>query len=97
METNGKNLTSLLKTAGDVEEGCLERALVVAVEKDNYSNVGKLIVAGAQNVEEALALSQRLQAHHARGLLLMVVAAMNNDKELISILFGELTCSHVSC
>ena len=66
------------------------------MERNNHSNVGKLIVAGAKNIKEALELSKSLGAHHARAMLLMVQAAVNDDRQLMMILLGELTDSHVS-
>ena len=86
---NGDNLSNLLeRPIEDLEDNCLEMALVAAVENDSHFNIGKLVVKGAKNVKEALELSQRLQKHEARAILLLITAAVENDKDLIRKLFG---------
>ena len=57
--------------------------------RDNHSNTGKLVIKGAPNIEEALELATREKKHHARALLLLVMAAMNNDCSTVLKLFGE--------
>ena len=83
-----------------MEANCLERALIAAVENGNHLNVGKLVVRGAQNIDEALELSARLKKHKARAILLLVKAAQLNDKDLVLKLFGASATSrskHAVC
>ena len=100
MKTNGDNLTELLRVrVDDLEPHCLEDALTTAVEVGNHFNVGKLVVKGATNIQEALDDSKRLQKHEARAMLLLVIAAQTNDRDLVLKLFGAPTqknMSHVS-
>ena len=91
VETNGNKLTELLRFNTDqLEPNCLNRALVAAVSNDNHFNVGKLIVKGANNVEECLRKSRDDHKPHARAMLLLVKAAMEGNCSLVLKLFGEL-------
>ena len=91
VETNGDKLTELLRFNIDqLEPNCLNRALVAAVSNDNHFNVGKLIVKGANNVEECLRKSRDDHKPHARAMLLLVKAAMEGNCSLVLKLFGEL-------
>ena len=88
VEMNGDGLTDLLRVNSDqLEPDCLTRALLAAVRKDNHFNIGKLIVKGAMNIDEALALSIEKGSPHARAMLLLVKAATNGDRNLILQLF----------
>ena len=92
VKTNGDNLTELLRVrVDDLEPLCLERALTAAVEVGNHFNVGKLVVKGATNIQEALSDSKRLKKHEARAMLLLVIAAQTNDRDLVLKLFGAPT------
>uniref|UniRef100_A0A1X7V539 Roc domain-containing protein n=1 Tax=Amphimedon queenslandica TaxID=400682 RepID=A0A1X7V539_AMPQE len=89
VKTNGDNLTALLRVRiDDLEPHCLEDALTAAVEVGNHFNVGKLVVKGATNIQQALEDSKRLQKHEARAMLLLVIAAQTNDRDLVLKLFG---------
>ena len=91
VEMNGEGLTDLLRVSSDqLDPGCLTRALLAAVRNDNHFNIGKLIVKGAANIEEALALSKELGKPHARAMLLMIKAAIEGDRNLILHLFEDL-------
>ena len=90
METNGDNLTELLRfNADQLEPNCLNRALIAAVNNDNHFNVGKLIVKGANNIDECLKKSREDHKPHARAMLLLVMAAMEGNRNLVLKLFGE--------
>lgn len=90
VETNGDNLTELLRfNADQLEPNCLNRALTAAVKNDNHFNVGKLIVKGADNIEDCLKQSRDDLKPHARAMLLLVKAAMRGDRNLVLKLFGE--------
>ena len=92
VKTNGENLTELLRVkVDDLEPQCLEKALLAAVEMGNHFNVGKLVVKGATNVEDALKRAKELRQHDARAMLLLVIAAQSNDKDLVLKLFGAPT------
>ena len=80
----------------DLEPLCLERALKAAVVIGNHLNVGKLVVKGATNIQEALSDAKRLKKHEVRAMLLMVIAAQTNDRDLVLKLFGAPTQQHVS-
>ena len=87
---NGPNLGELLKTPLDqLEEDCLNSALLAAVENGSPSNPMKLILRGAANIDEALAKSRDLKQHAVTAALLIIKAAMVNDRILVLKLFGE--------
>ena len=71
-----------------MEPYCLERALIAAVGNGNHFSVGKLVMKGATNVENALQLSKEMKKHEVRAMLLLVLAALKNDKGLIVKHFG---------
>lgn len=93
-------MTELLRVrVEDLEPECLEKALMAAVEVGNHFNVGKLVVKGATNIQDALKSSQEKKKHEARAMLLLVIAAQGNDRDLILKLFGAPTqkaVQHVS-
>ena len=90
--TNGDNLTELLHVSvEDLEPLCLERALKAAVVVGNHFNVGKLVVKGATNIQEALSDSKQLKKHEVRAMLLLIIAAQTNDRDLVLKLFGTPT------
>uniref|UniRef100_A0A1X7SPR9 Uncharacterized protein n=1 Tax=Amphimedon queenslandica TaxID=400682 RepID=A0A1X7SPR9_AMPQE len=96
-KTNGDNLTELLEVRiDDLEPHCLEDALTAAVEVGNQLNVGKLVLKGATNIQQALEDSKRLQKHEARAMLLLVIAAQTNDRDLVIKLFGARTQRNTS-
>lgn len=89
MEKNGDGLNELLRDNPELEPDCLTRALLAAVRRDNHSNVGKLVIKGAANIDEALDLAKKEGKHNARAILLLVTAAIKNDRGLVLRLFGE--------
>ena len=89
VEKDGNGLNDLLRGNPDLESDCLSRALTAAVKKGNHFNVGKLVIKGATNIDEALELSKQLRQHAARAMLLLVKAASTNDHNLVLKLFGE--------
>jgi len=90
IRTNGPNLNELLKTPlNQLEENCLDHALIAAVENDNHNSVGKLILRGASNIDTALEESRRLRKHMVTAALLIVKAALENDRVLVLKLYGE--------
>ena len=87
---NGEGLTDLLRVGSDqLEPDCLIRALLAAVRNDNHFNIGKLIVKGAPNIDDALTLSIGEGKPHARAMLLLVKAATRGDRNLVLQLFGD--------
>ena len=72
-----------------LEKDCLNHALLAAVESGNPANVGKLILRGATNVDEALAESRSSRKHAVTAALLIIKAAMENDKILVLKLYGK--------
>lgn len=90
VEKEGDNLTDLLRVRNDeLEKDCLERALRAAVTTGNHFNVGKLIVKGASNIDEALTQAVEEKKYHAIAMLLLVIAAIKGSRPLILKLFGE--------
>ncbi|KAL5463452.1 hypothetical protein EMCRGX_G032347 [Ephydatia muelleri] len=89
VEKNGDGLNDLLRENPELEPDCLSRALLAAVMRDNHSNIGKLVIKGAPNIEQALELAKKEGKHNARAILLLVTAAIKNDRSLILRLFGE--------
>ena len=62
---------------------------MAAVESGNHGNVGKLIIRGASNIDQALEESRRLRKHVITAALLIIKAAMENDRILVLKLYGE--------
>ena len=90
MRNKGPNLNELLKTPLNLlEDNCLNSALIAAVESGSPSNAGKLILRGATNVDEALTTSRKLKSHTVTAALLIIKAAIVNDKILVLKLYGE--------
>ena len=72
-----------------LEDGCLDRALQVAVKNDNHFNIGKLMIKGAKELHECLKYAKEQKKPHARAMLLMIIAAQTGDIAIIQKLFGE--------
>ena len=72
---------------------CLDRAVIAAVKNNNHFNIGKLVVKGAQNIDEALQLSIDLKHHTAIAMLLFIKAAQFDDKNLVWKLFDCMDTS----
>ncbi len=87
VEGNGDNPTEL--NADQLEPDSLKWALTAAVNKDNHFNVGKLIVKGADNIDDCLRLAKENRKPHARAMLLLVKATLEGNKNLVLKLFGE--------
>ena len=77
----------MLKTP--IDDKHINSALLVAVNSDDPSNVGKLILYGATNIDEALAKSRKEKQYAVTAALLIIKAAMENDKILVRKLYGE--------
>ena len=63
--------------------------MLATVESGNPANVGKLILCGATNVNVALVKSRNLQQHAVTAALLIIKAAMEDDRILVLKLYGE--------
>ena len=95
VRTLDNNLNELLKIPqNQLESNCISRALLAAVHSGNSNNVGKLILRGATNIDEALEESKRLQKHVVTATLLIIKAALVNDISLVNTLYGEGNSSH---
>ena len=87
---DGPNLIKLLKTPLKfLEDNCLNSALLAAVESGSPNNVGELILHGATNIDLALTKSRSLKQPAVTAALLMIKAAMENDRILVLKLYGE--------
>lgn len=90
VETNGDKLTELLRNGADqLEPNCLNRALIAATRNDNHHNIGKLIVKGADNLEECMDIAIRERKPQSRAMLLLVKAGITGNKSIIQKLFGD--------
>ena len=76
-----------------VESGCMQRALLISVERDNPETVALMIEQGKRKKEISLevALSRSLEGrrHSARAMLLMLKAVKNRDYQLVLRLYGQ--------
>ena len=72
-----------------LEDECLNTALLAAVESGNTSNAGRLILRGASDIDTALTKSHSLKQHAVTAALLVIKAAMVNDRVLVLKLYGE--------
>ncbi|XP_065920042.1 leucine-rich repeat serine/threonine-protein kinase 2-like [Dysidea avara] len=64
-------------------------ALIAAMECGNVSDVGKFILREAANIDIALEESRRLKNDVVTATLLLIKAAMENDRILVLKLYGE--------
>ena len=84
MRIKGPNLIKLLKTKLNLlEDDCINKALLVAVESGSPSNAGKLILRGATNIDDALAKSRKEKQYAVTAALLIIRAAIENDRILV--------------
>ena len=74
-----------------LEDECLNTALLATIESGNPSpsNAGRLILRGANNIDLVLTISRRLKQHAVTAALLIIKAAMVNDRILVLKLYGE--------
>ena len=89
-ESDGEKLSELLQTDRlNLEPNCLDRALIAATRNDSHCNIGTLIAKGASNLEECMEIAIIEQKPHSRAMLLLVKAAVTNNKSIIQKLFGD--------
>ena len=81
------NFIRLLKTS--IDNKCIDSAMLVAVNSGDPSNIGKLIFYGATNIDTALAESCQLKQYAVTATLLIIKAAIENDRILVLKLYGE--------
>lgn len=62
---------------------------MAATRNDNHFNIGKLVVKGANNLENCLEFAQKENKPHARAMLLLIKAAFTGNKAIVQKLFGE--------
>ena len=72
-----------------MEDDCINKALLAAVESGSPSNAGKLILRGATNIDTALAKSRKEKQYAVTAALLIIKAAIENDRILVLKLYGE--------
>ena len=86
----GPMLNELLKRPRNLlEDDCINNALLAAVESGSPNNASKLILHGATNTDIALAKSREEKQYAVTAALLIIKAAMENDKILVLKLYGE--------
>lgn len=89
------NLDTLLSIPlSQLEPDCLNRSLLAAVNTDNPSLIGDLVLRGATNVKEALAKSKKERKLHSMTMLLMLTAVTNSDNFLITQLVDDVQPVH---
>ena len=90
MRADGPDLIEDLKAPlNNLEKNCIDYALIAAVESGNHGVVGKLILRGASNIDEALKESRRLKRHKVTAVLLLIKVAMKNDRIFMLKIYGE--------
>ena len=72
-----------------LEDDCINKALLAAVESGSPSNANKLILRGATNIDTALAKSRKEKQYAVTAALLIIKAAIENDRILVLKLYGE--------
>ena len=87
VKVKGYNFIRLLKTS--IDNKCVDSAMLVAVNSGDPSNIGKLILYGATNIDVALAESRQLKQITVTAALLIFKAAIENDRILLLKLYGE--------
>ena len=87
VKDKGYDFFRLLMTS--IDEECINSAMLVAVKSGDFSSIGKLVLYGATNINTALAESRQLKHYAVTATLLIIKAAMENDKILVLKLYGE--------
>ena len=64
---------------------------MAAVENDNHYNIGKLVIKGAANLKRALKKSVDESKPHAMAALLLILAAVEGNCDMVRRVFGEST------
>ena len=77
----------MLKTP--IKHECLNSALLVSINSDDPSNIGKLILYQETSVDKALVKSRKKKQYAVTAALLIIKAAIENDKILVLKLYGE--------
>ena len=91
VETNSAQLDKLLAIPKEsLEQTCLQTTLMVAVEKNNTVNVGKIILLDHESLDinAALIHAMEVQSHAVCALLLLVKAVLDDDVNLVATLYG---------
>ena len=87
MKNKGHNLNRLLKEP--LQEDFINSAMPVAVGNGDPRSVSKLILHGATNIDDALAKSRKEKQYAVTAALLIIKAAIENDRILVLKLYGE--------
>ena len=87
MRNKGPNLDRLLKEP--LQENFIDSAMLVAVGIGDPSSVSRLILFGATSTDYALAKSRKGKQYAVTAALLIIKAAMENDRILVLKLYGE--------
>ena len=92
VETDSEELDEHLATPlNALEDDCLQKALMITVDKDHIDNASKILVKGVETVNVAVMLDRAIEkeARNIHTLLLMVRAAQEDDVGFILTLLGE--------
>ena len=74
---------------GKLDVQFLNEALEFATQMDSDISVGKVALAGPVNFKQCIMLAEREGKHHAHVMLLMIMAAISGDKEILNHLHLE--------
>ena len=92
VQINCPELDHFLKIPNSsLEPDCLQRALQEAIRKNDPVCAGKLVIKGhlTLDLKNALCHAKETQSYAVHALLLMVVAAIDNDHHLVLSLLGQ--------
>ena len=87
MRNKGPNRDRILKEP--LQGNFIDSAMLVAVEIGDPSSVSRLILFGATSADYALAKSRKEKQYAVTAALLIIKAAMENDRILVLKLYGE--------
>ena len=83
----GSCLNELLVTP--VRDDCVNSALLAAVSNNNLNSIHYWTFCGATNIDNALAKSRKEKQYAVTAALLIIKAAIENDRILVLKLYGE--------
>ena len=92
VQLDSPELDHFLKTPNSfLEPDCLQCAMQEAIRKNDPVSAGKLVIKGhlTLDLKDAVCHAKRVQSHAVHALLLMVLAAFDNDHHLVRSLLGQ--------
>ena len=77
-----------------LESDCLNKALIAAVNTNNPTLIGELVLRGADNVKDALIHSKKERKVQSTTMLLILVAVTTDDNFLLTQMFDNGPVNH---